>query len=178
MNGAKSIVSSAVNGIKKTFSSLTDLVGRAGKWGSDLINGFVRGIRNGISAVGKAVKGIADKVRSFLHFSEPDVGPLSDFHTYAPDMLASFANGIKDNIPLVTSAVSKLADMTSGTLAMAVEPSPFVPGTGQFYPGNSSYNNQTTVNIYATPEQNAKDIADEVIEKLNREYRRKKVATT
>ena len=30
---------------------------------------------------------MADKIKSFLGFSEPEDGPLSDFHTYMPDMI-------------------------------------------------------------------------------------------
>ena len=49
--------------------------------------GIVNGIKSCMSAVGDAVKGVADKIKSFLHFSVPDEGPLSDADEYMPDFM-------------------------------------------------------------------------------------------
>ena len=40
-----------------------------------------------------------------LGFSEPKEGPLSNFHTYAPDMMELFAKGIRDNEHLITDQI-------------------------------------------------------------------------
>lgn len=82
------------------------------EWGKDLINSFVEGINSAISKVKNAVKSVADTVKSYLHFSEPDIGPLADFHTYAPDMMKLFAEGIKDNTRLVTDQIQKSFDFS------------------------------------------------------------------
>ena len=42
---------------------------------------------------------LAGTVKSFLGFSEPEQGPLSNFHTYAPDMIDLFTQGIKESTP-------------------------------------------------------------------------------
>ncbi len=176
MNGAKSAVSSAVDGIKSVLRSIGNVAHEAGKWASDLIDNFVGGIRRGIDAVGKAAGDVAGAVRKFLHFSEPDVGPLSDFHTYAPDMMAGFATGIRKNIPLVKSAVNELASMTSGALTIQTQPQPYVPGSNGFNSGNSSFSSQTTINVYGAKGQDVDELADVVIGKIDRDYKRKKAA--
>ncbi len=54
-------------------------------WGADIINGIVEGIKSKIQAVADAVTGVADKIKSFLHFSVPDEEPLTDFESWMPD---------------------------------------------------------------------------------------------
>ena len=104
------ILSEVVTGIKNGLSKAADIGGKVIakvkegisklnplKWGSDLIQSFVNGILGGIQWVGDAVGKVADKVKSFLGFSEPEDGPLSNFHTFAPDMMKLFAQGIDQN---------------------------------------------------------------------------------
>lgn len=87
----------------------TDLIDEAWTWGQDLIDSFVDGILSGIDWVGDAVSDIADEVRSFLGFSEPDKGPLSNFHTFAPDMIDLFTQGINDNLGELEDAATNFA---------------------------------------------------------------------
>lgn len=87
------------------------------QWGKDLIQQFVDGILGGISWVGDAVGQVADKVKSFLGFSEPEDGPLHNFHTFAPDMVDLFAQGIDDNAKKVQDSVEALA----GDIAMGFD---------------------------------------------------------
>ena len=95
--------------VQKVKDGLMNKIEEAKTWGKDMIDNFVQGIKDKISAVTDAVKGIASKVKDILGFSEPDEGPLSNFHTFAPDMLELFAEGIRSNVGLVTSAVNDLA---------------------------------------------------------------------
>ena len=76
-------------------------------WGRDLISNFIDGIKNGWSDLKGTLGEFADKIADFLGFSEPKEGPLSNFHTYAPDMMKLFAKGIKDNEGLVTAQISR-----------------------------------------------------------------------
>lgn len=91
---ARSAMHSVFDTIKNTISSL---LSSARSWGRDLIANFVNGIWDKLGAVRDAVSSIASTVRSYIHFSEPDVGPLSDFSTYAPDMVNLFAKGLEDS---------------------------------------------------------------------------------
>lgn len=84
----------------------------AKKWGKDLIDNFVQGIKDKIQKVKDAVSKVANTVKDFLGFSEPELGPLSNFHTYAPDMMALFAKGIRDNERLITDQIAKSFDFS------------------------------------------------------------------
>lgn len=119
LNYLKAAAESAKNGLVSIFKRLgemirnifTDLISRMRQWGSDMVNNLVQGIKDKISTVTDAVGGIASTISSFLHFSEPDVGPLSNFHTYAPDMMRLFAQGIRDNAGLITEAIGSSFDL-------------------------------------------------------------------
>lgn len=93
------------------------VVDAAKSWGSDMMDNLSSGISSAYNTVSGAVSGAASKVKGFLHFSEPDEGPLSDFHTYAPDMMALFAKGVTDNEDLVTDAVNSAFDFGNMTVA-------------------------------------------------------------
>ncbi len=79
-------------------------------WGRDLIDNFVQGIKDRMSRIVDVIKEIAKKIKDLLGFSEPEEGPLSDFHTYAPDMIDLFAKGIKDNEDKLRAQVSTSFD--------------------------------------------------------------------
>ena len=83
----------------------TDLKDKAFNWGSDMIQNFVDGITGKMTALLDKVRSMAENIKSYLHFSEPDKGPLSDFHTYAPDMIDLFIKGIEDNQGKLMDAV-------------------------------------------------------------------------
>lgn len=71
--------------------------------------GIVNGIKSCISAVGDAVKSVADKIASFLHFSVPDEGPLTEYESWMPDFMQGLAKGIDDSRGLIEKAVSGVA---------------------------------------------------------------------
>ena len=70
----------------------------------------IDGIKAKARALLDGVKNIAQGIKDFLGFSEPEKGPLSNFHTYAPDMMQLFAKGIKDNEHLITDQIGKSFD--------------------------------------------------------------------
>lgn len=112
-NGIKSVIGGIYDTIKGGFDKavgfITGLASSAFNWGKDIIMGIVNGIKSCISAVGDAVSSVADKIRSFLHFSVPDEGPLTDFESWMPDFMHGLAKGIEKSKSMVTDAVSGLA---------------------------------------------------------------------
>lgn len=86
------------NAVGTAVETLKSLPGKALQWGKDLIDNFISGIKSKLSALGDSVKGVGQTIRDFIGFSEPKKGPLSNFHTYAPDMMSLFAGGIRDNL--------------------------------------------------------------------------------
>jgi len=103
-------LSSVQNTLNNTFSNLKT---RAVTWGKDICSNLANGIKNGLSTVGNAVKGVAEKIKSLIGFSEPEDGPLSNFHTYMPDMLDLMAEGIKANEYKAVNAVAGVASAIS-----------------------------------------------------------------
>ena len=69
-----------------------------------------------IGSLADSVSGIADTIRSYLHFSVPDVGPLTDFESWMPDFMNGLADGINKSKKVVAKAVSGVADTMRVTL--------------------------------------------------------------
>ena len=69
-----------------------------------------------IGSLADSVSNIADTIRSYLHFSVPDVGPLTDFESWMPDFMNGLANGINKSKKVVAKAVSGVADTMRVTL--------------------------------------------------------------
>lgn len=87
-------------------------------WGKDMIQNFIDGILAKWENLKNTVKDLANSIKNLLGFSEPKVGPLSNFHTFAPDMMELFADGIRQNVGLVTSAVDDMANGISGEMTV------------------------------------------------------------
>ena len=144
-------VSAKLGEIRNTF---TNLASEALNWGADLIANFGAGITSRLQALAATVSSMASTIRSYLHFSEPDKGPLADFHTYAPDMMKLFASGIENNLGLVESAVDNVAASVGRTMEQ-----------------NTYTSNVGGVNIVvnARDGQSAEEIAEIVQMKINRD---------
>ena len=88
------------------------LSANAGVWGTDMMISLANGIASGANSyVLPAVDQVAQAIDSRIGFSEPDIGPLSHFHEFAPDMMELFARGITANAPLIRSAVTDAFDL-------------------------------------------------------------------
>ena len=75
----------------------------------DIISNLINGIGSMISSLVNKVKDIAGTIKSYLGFSEPEKGPLSDFHTYMPDMIDLMREGIEGNISKLKEPMTDLA---------------------------------------------------------------------
>lgn len=98
------------NAGRKMLEFFKSIPSMALKWGKDLIDNFISGIMQKWENLKDTVSNVAQSVKDFLGFSEPKKGPLSNFHTYAPDMMQLFAKGIKDNEHLITDQIGKSFD--------------------------------------------------------------------
>ncbi len=149
-----------VNAFKTQFNNL---VSSALGWGRDIIQNIINGINSRIQAVISSVAGIASRIRSYLHFSEPDVGPLSDFNTWMPDMMKQMAQQIEAGRGMVQRAASDVA----GDLASAM-----------YVNGGSGSNSNTynyggiSINVSAGS-QSPSSIADAVMLRIQEATQRK-----
>jgi phage-related protein len=121
-SSASSIGNAIKNGFNDAISFITGLPSKMYNWGRDMINSLVNGIRSMISSVTNAVSNVASKIRSFLHFSEPDVGPLVGFHGWWKDMMGGIADDITGNMAPVLKAAQGIAQGIAGSIKIpAVE---------------------------------------------------------
>ena len=99
--------------VNQLKDAITGLASSAGAWGRDLMDNFINGIKAKFAALRDAAASAAQTVRNFLGFSEPKEGPLSNFHTYAPDMMKLFAEGIYQNLGVVEKAMDGLGSIAA-----------------------------------------------------------------
>ena len=122
--------SGLVNNIIGTISGLP---GQLYNWGVDMISGIANGIRNAIGYVTSAVSSVADKIKSFLHFSRPDEGPLAEYESWMPDMVNGLSDSLEKASPDLINQTKSLAQGMSD--AMSVNGT--ITGTGSGYGGSS-----------------------------------------
>lgn len=108
-NRIKGVKDAIINGINEAVNFIKALPSQAVQWGADFINGLKNGIMAGIQGIKNAVKGVADSIRSMLHFSVPDEGPLTDYESWMPDFMGGLAKGITDNKGIVLGRIKELA---------------------------------------------------------------------
>ncbi len=112
-SGISAKVTSIRDTVKRGFQSavdyITSLPGKAVQWGKDFIEGIASGIRSAIGKVTSAVRSVANKITSFLHFSRPDEGPLREYESWMPDFIDGLVNGIDKNIYKITDAMKRAA---------------------------------------------------------------------
>ena len=132
-------------------------------WGKEMIGNLASGIKSKINEVGNAVKSVADAISSYLHFSEPDVGPLANANSWMPDFMNQMAAGIEAGRTKIQQAVSDVAT----DLAMPLNQS--VNNTTLSYGGN-------TIIINAAPGMDVEALADAVQERINDEVMQREAA--
>lgn len=124
------------------------------EWGSDMISNLVAGIESLKSKVRDSASGIAEEIRKFLHFSQPDVGPLSDFNTWMPDMMTQMAAQIEGGRVLVQGAVRNTASD--------------IAGINNVTNNTNSYGNNV-INVYGSDKMDVRELADEVANRINQQ---------
>lgn len=120
------VYSAVVNGFSGAIGYITSLPGQAIRWGQDFVNGIANGIRSCIGNVTSAVSSVANTIRSWLHFSRPDEGPLHYYEDWMPDFMQGLAIGIEKSRGLVTDAMKDVQmslQLDTSSLKDASDPS-------------------------------------------------------
>lgn len=102
--------------IESIGNVLKELPSKAIEWGKDMIQGFIDGIKSMFSSIGNAVSSIGDKIKSFLHFSRPDEGPLRDYEKWMPDMVKGLTDTLNNSAPQLYNASKELAKKVASGL--------------------------------------------------------------
>lgn len=137
------IYDSIVEGFTAAIDWIKALPEQALQWGIDIIQGIVDGINSAISWVSDAVSSVASTIQSFLGFSEPDEGPLSNFHTYMPDMIDLMSKGITAGKGKVKAALGDLA----GDMSVMAQASIVNPGTAMTASGGGNVSKSVNQNV-------------------------------
>lgn len=179
-SAAHDIVDSLIKGIGEYFGKLSETAGEimntiwekiksfdVVKWGKDMIDSFIDGIKGRLRAVGEAASSIGGAISKYLHFSEPDEGPLANFHTFAPDMMRLYAKGIRDNMDMVQAAVEDTAFAISDGFNVTAEPTYDVKKVN---PEERLATFAPVINVYGAEGQDVKELADIVSDRLIHEY--------
>lgn len=102
-------VSTSISSVKTTLTALSK---EALTWGADMVKTYAKGMLSHKNTIANAANSIAKIIRSYLHFSKPDVGALSDADTYMPDMVKLFGSTLLGaDTSSITSGVSNIADL-------------------------------------------------------------------
>ena len=111
VNGLVTVAQWGADIIDTIKTAIMEKIEEAKTWGKDLIQNFVDGIKGALNLVGDAVKAVAQKIKDFIGFSEPEEGPLSNFHTYAPDMIDLFTEGLEDSKVKLQSTLTSVLQL-------------------------------------------------------------------
>ena len=117
-NDVAGTVQNVVSNIKSAFSGGLDS-NNAFTWGYDMIQGFINGVNSVKNSLTNTVKKVAGSIRSFLHFSRPDEGPLRDYETWMPDMIDGLSRTLTDALPVLDNAVEGVSDTIANNLKNA-----------------------------------------------------------
>ena len=137
------IKDSIVTGFTAAIDWIKALPAQAVQWGKDIIDSIVNGIKSAVSKVGEAVSGVASKIKGFLGFSEPDEGPLSDFHTYMTDMIDLMTKGISAGKAKVRDAIGAL----TGDMSIMAQANVASPTTARTAMGSNSVSKSVVQNV-------------------------------
>jgi len=114
------------------------------------------------------VRSMAAQIASYLHFSEPDKGPLSNFHTWMPDFMQGLARDIDKNRYLVEDAVSRVA------ANMSMNPQLSLAKVAGGYSGSlkNSMTHTGTIRVEGVNDRNQlAGVVDIIIDQLRQEVR-------
>jgi phage-related protein len=129
-SGISSVISAASNMVSNIGHFFSGLPGMALKWGENMIDGFISGIKNMAGKVGNAVSGVISAAKKFIGFNSPsEEGEGQHIVEWGENMIGGFIDGIQNAAP-------KLKDVMSNVIAspkLAVSTS-----VGNMITGNSS----------------------------------------
>lgn len=157
LNMGKYILGEGKDKLLESFSNAFGaIITSAGRWGADMIQSFIDGIKRMIGKLTSAVTNVAKTISSYLHFSEPDLGPLSDFGESGGDMIDTFIQSMEKEQPALLKAVNDTASLIgqgwTAPTNTAVSSTDYRSGMSRIEQAISSYvgsgNGQIVIPVY------------------------------
>lgn len=157
------IADSLTNAIEAAIEKAKAAIDKVKSWGKELVDGIASGMNDAQSNLQQAANKTAGTISAYLHFSQPDVGPLANIDRWMPDMMRLLANGITSNLGQIQNA----ADMTANTIYMPIS------GNEEIAAGLNQMNStlserETPVNVNVTLQGGAEKFFKEVVQVNNR----------
>lgn len=151
-----------VTGISAAAEYVASLPEKFYDWGVDMISNLISGIQEKFRDLKTAISNVAGTIASYIHFSEPDVGPLSNFHTFMPDMIDLLTKGIADGLPQVANAMNSLT-------------STMIPTIDAPQLGAGTTTNTFNINVYGAQGQDVSELADVIEQRITNNVMRRGV---
>ena len=104
------VVRTVIDKLSSIRDAFWEKIEAAKTWGRDLVQNFIDGIMEKWNAFKDKIAEMAQTVKDFIGFSEPKKGPLSNFHTFAPDMIELFGQGIEQSLNKLNAPMTALAN--------------------------------------------------------------------
>lgn len=156
-------------------------------WGKDMVQGFINGINSKQKPFTSIIKGMADTVSQYIHFSRPDKGPLRYYETWMPDMIKGLSDSLLQSAPMLDNAVSQVSGNIADNLRatdLGVDVNSNINKTinsnilgsqleNAVYSAIQKAENLFRLTINNELKLNTKTIAKEIIDDLNDEARRR-----
>ena len=124
INSQNNSLTTVINSVQGKIKNALSNYNTSYQWGSDMARGYADGLQakanseNGLLGV---VKSVSKLVWSYLHCSRPEIGPLRDYETWMPDMVAGLSNSLLKALPQLNNAMayaseSLMKEFTDNTL--------------------------------------------------------------
>lgn len=108
------ITGDGADDILDAFQAAFDgIIAGATGWGSDIIGNLIDGISSMIGGLVDCVSGVASTIADYLHFSEPEKGPLSDFNESGSDMMQNYIESMMSQRAALEEAVADTAGIVA-----------------------------------------------------------------
>lgn len=141
MKSGKSGVIGAAEEVEMSAFAVWNENNQAEQYGMDFVAGFASGMHKNNGLISNAAAQIAEIIKSWLHFSRPDIGPLRDYENWMPDFVSGLAKTMKQSEWMMADAASDLAQTIT----------------------NNSVTNTYNMTINGSPGQSVNDLADAVM---------------
>lgn len=130
------ITGDGADDILDAFQAAFDgIIAGAGDWGADIIGNLIDGISSMFSNLTSTVSDAAGIIADFLHFSEPEKGPLADFNESGGDMIKNFIDSMESEQAELEAALNSTAGLIGSDFNRSYDINTMVNHTNEFDSG-------------------------------------------
>ena len=136
-------------------NGMASFTSQAYRDGAEMVSNYANGIRSRTSEAYQAAYAVANSVKSLLHFTEPDEGPLVGINDSGAEMVRNYAAGMRAEVATVQEAARQVA-------AAAKFDGMVQPSAEQLSVGEPIYNAWNIETLNVRKESDIQAIADEL----------------